>query len=223
MLTIWGRASSVNVQKVLWTADELGLAYERIDAGGKFGGLSDAAYRAMNPNGLIPTIRDGSGTGEEVVLWESNAIVRYLAARYGADDANAGDANSGAAPLWPRDPARRALADRWMDWALTTINEPMRVLFWGLVRDPVNAKVDEMLRAEEQSGELWARLDAWLAEHGPFIAGDSLSIGDIPVGCQVQRWLSFPIQRPSLPHLEAWHKRLAERPGYRKWVMVKME
>lgn len=213
MLTIWGRASSVNVQKVLWAADELGLEYERIDVGGRFGGLSDETYRAMNPNGLIPTVKDSDGT----VIWESNAVVRYLAARYGADEAGNG-------PLWPRDPAQRSLADRWMDWALTTIGEPMRVLFWGFVRDPVHAKVDEMLRAEEQSGQLWTRLDLWLAERGtPYVAGETLSIGDIPVGAFVQRWLGFPIQRPKLPHLEAWHKRLTERPGYQKWVMVTME
>lgn len=208
MLTIWGRASSVNVQKALWAAEELGLACERIDVGGKFGGLNAPAYRAMNPNGLIPTVKDSDGT----VVWESNAVVRYLAARYGDGT------------LWPRDPIRRADADRWMDWVLTAIGEPMRILFWGLVRDPVNAKVDEMLRAEELSGQLWARLDAWLAERGtPYLAGDALSMGDIPAGAFVQRWLNFPIQRPSLPHLEAWHRRLAERPGYRKWVMVKME
>lgn len=206
MLTIWGRASSVNVQKALWAAEELGLQYERIDVGGKFGGLGDEAYRAMNPNGLIPTVKDSDGT----VIWESNAVVRYLAARYGDGT------------LWPRDPARRSLADRWMDWALTTIGEPMRVLFWGFVRDPVNAKVDAMLRAEEQSAQYWARLDAWLADR-KFVAGDDLSIGDIPVGAFVQRWLSFPIERPKLPHLEAWHARLTERPGYKKWVMVKME
>ncbi|HEX6958788.1 MAG TPA: glutathione S-transferase family protein [Ferrovibrio sp.] len=207
MLKIWGRASSVNVQKVLWAADELGLTYRRIDAGGKFGGLDTPAYRALNPNGLVPSIEDADGT----VVWESNAILRYLAARYGSGR------------LWPEDPVRRAEADRWMDWALTVIGEPMRILFWGFVRDPVHADGNAMAQAEDRLGEYWARFDAWLAGRGAFVAGDALSMGDIPVGCQMQRWSAFPIARPRLPALEAWHRRLQERPGYRKWVMVEME
>lgn len=210
MLTIWGRASSVNVQKVLWAADELSLAYERIDAGGKFGGLDDPAYLARNPNGVIPTIADTDGT----VVWESNSIVRYLAGRYAADGSG----------LWPADPVRRAAADRWMDWTLTTIGEPMRVLFWGFVRAPQNAVPAEMAKATAESGRLWARLDAWLGQDGrSFVAGDRLTIGDILAACQLQRWLNFPIDRPRLPHLDAWHARLTERPGYRQWVMVTME
>lgn len=221
-MKIWGRANSINVQKVLWAADELGLAYERIDLGGKFGGNDDPAYRTKNPNGLVPTIEDSDGT----VVWESNAIVRYLAARYRRPgDGRPGDNRPGADPaaaLWPEDPVRRAEADRWMDWALTTIGADMRTLFWGFVRDPVNAKVGEMLQAADNAARLWARLDDHLAAR-PFVAGDHLTIGDIPVGCQVQRYLSFPIQRPDLPHLAAWHERLAERPGYRQHVMVVME
>lgn len=212
MLKIWGRASSVNVQKVLWAAEELGLAYERIDLGGRFGGNDDPAYRAKNPNGLVPTIEDSDGT----VVWESNAILRYLAARYRVP----GDGR--AAELWPENPATRSEADRWMDWALTVIGADMRMLFWGFVRDPVNAKVGEMLQAADSLAGLWARLDDHLATR-PFVAGGHLTMGDIPVGCQVQRWLSFPIQRPDLPHLAAWHERLAERPGYRAHVMVAME
>lgn len=210
MLTIWGRASSVNVQKVLWAADELGLDYNRIDAGGKFGGLAEPAYLARNPNGVIPTIADADGT----VVWESNSIVRYLAGRYDPDGGG----------LWPADPVRRAEADRLMDWTLTTIGEPMRVLFWGFVRAPQSAVPAEMAKAAEESGRLWARLDAWLGQDGrDFVAGDRLTMGDIPAACQLQRWLNFPIDRPRLPHLEAWHARLTERPGYRQWVMVAME
>ena len=212
MLKIWGRASSVNVQKVLWAADELGRAYERIDLGGKFGGNDDPAYRAKNPNGLVPTIEDSDGT----VVWESNSIVRYLAARY------RGPGDGRAAALWPETPAIRAEADRWMDWALTTIGADMRTLFWGFVRDPVGAKVGEMLQAADNAARLWARLDDHLGTR-PFVAGDHLTMGDIPVGAFVQRYFSFPIQRPDLPHLAAWHERLGERPGYRKHVMVPME
>ncbi len=212
MLKIWGRASSVNVQKVLWAADELGLAYEHIVVGGRFGGTDGAAYGALNPNRLIPTIEDdpeGAG-GPPVVIWESNAIVRYLAARYGAGG------------LWPTSPAARSEADRWMDWVHTTIGDAMRTLFWGFIRDPANANAEAMAKAAQQLGEYWARLDAHLARQ-PFCGGADFTMGDIPVGCHVQRWLNFPVQRPSLPHLLAWHERLTQRPGYQKHVMVRME
>lgn len=207
MLKIWGRASSVNVQKVLWAAEELSLAYEQIDVGGKFGGNDTAEYRAMNPNGLIPVVRDSDGS----LHWESNSVVRYLAARY--DSAGTG--------LWQADPAQRSAGDRWMDWASSLMGEPMRVLFWGLVRDPVSADLNAMTRAEEQAATYWARLDAHLSRQ-PFVAGDRLTAGDIPVGCFLQRWLNFPITRPTLPHLAAWHGRLAQRPGYARHVMVPM-
>lgn len=207
MLKIWGRTSSVNVQKVLWVADELGLAYEQIDAGGPFGGIDTAAYRAMNPNGLIPTVQDSDGS----LHWESNSVVRYLTAKY--DPTGSG--------LWLNDPAARSLADRWMDWASSLLGEPMRVLFWGLVRDPVNADLNAMTRAEDQAAAYWARLDAHLSNQ-PFVAGDRLTMGDIPAACQLQRWLTFPITRPALPHLAAWHGRLSQRPGYAKHVMVPM-
>jgi glutathione S-transferase len=215
-ITVWGRASSVNVQKVLWALDELGLEYRRIDAGGRFGGTATAEYLAMNPNGLIPTLRDATDDPSGGSLhWESNSILRYLGQRYGTDG------------LWPADPLTRSLADRWMDWALTTIGEPMRVLFWGFVRDPARADLNAMSRAEDQLGMLWARLDAHLASQSElgraYVAGDRLTLGDIPAGCQLQRYLAFPITRPALPHLLAWHGRLAARPGYARHVMVPME
>ncbi|WP_300303698.1 glutathione S-transferase family protein [Ferrovibrio sp.] len=206
MLKIWGRGSSVNVQKVLWAAEELGLAYEHVPLGGPFGGLDSPAYRAMNPNGLVPTLQDSDGS----LHWESNAIVRYLAGRYGAGT------------LWPADPVARSEADRWMDWLPTTLGEPMRVLFWGFVRDPVHADLNAMTAAESRLAELWGRVDAHLANQ-PFLGGDRLTMGDIPLGCHVQRWLRFPITRPDLPHLLAWHGRLATRPGYARHVMVAME
>ncbi|MEK9968157.1 MAG: glutathione S-transferase family protein [Ferrovibrio sp.] len=208
MLKIWGRASSVNVQKVLWAADELGQRYEHVNVGGKYGGNDTPEYRAMNPNGLVPVLQDAEGG----VHWESNSVVRFLAARY--DAAGAG--------LWLADPGARSQADRWMDWASSLIGEPMRVLFWGFVRDPVHADLNAMTRAEEQAAIYWARLDAHL-ESRPFVAGDRLTMGDIPAGCFLQRWLNFPITRPILPNLLAWHGRLAERPGYRAHAMVPME
>ncbi len=208
MIKIWGRASSSNVQKVLWAADELGLRYEHISVGGKFGGTDTPEYRAMNPNGLIPVVQDAEGG----IHWESNSVVRYLAGRHDA-------AGTG---LWLADPGARSQADRWMDWATSLIGEPMRVLFWGFVRDKVNADLNAMTKAEAQAAEYWARLDAHLADR-PYVAGDRLTMGDIPAAIQVQRWLNFPITRPTLPNLLAWHGRLAERPGYRTHVMVPME
>lgn len=208
MLKIWGRASSVNVQKVLWAADELGLRYEHIVVGGKYGGNDTPEYRAMNPNGLIPVLQDSDGS----IHWESNSVVRYLAARYDA-------AGTG---LWLADPVQRSLADRWMDWASSLIGEPMRVLFWGFVRDPVKADLNAMTRAEDQAADYWARLDAHLADRS-FVAGDRLTIGDIPAACQLHRWLSFPITRPHLPNLLAWHGRMTERAGYQVHVMPPME
>lgn len=208
MLKIWGRASSVNVQKVLWAADELGLAYEHINVGGRYGGNDTPEYLAMNPNGLIPVLQDTDGS----LHWESNSVVRYLAARYDA-------AGTG---LWLADPVARSQADRWMDWASSLIGEPMRVLFWGFVRDPVRADLNAMTRAEAQAADYWGRLDAHLGQR-PFVAGDRLTIGDIPAGCFLQRWLSFPITRPPLPHLLAWHGRMTGRPGYQAHVMPPME
>ncbi len=212
MLRIWGRPSSVNVQKVLWAADELGLTYEHIVVGGKFGGTDGADYGALNPNRLVPAIADDPETpdGAPVTIWESHAILRYLAARYGSGS------------LWPTLPGQRSEADRWMDWLHTTIGESMRVLFWGHIRDPANGDAGAMQAAAEQLALYYARLDAHLAERA-FVAGATFTMGDIPLGCQVQRWLSFPIQRPDLPHLRAWHDRLAERPAYRQHVMIRME
>ncbi len=206
MLKLWGRGSSVNVQKVLWALDELGLPYAHVPLGGPFGGLDSSDYRALNPNGLVPTLQDGDSS----LHWESNAIVRYLAARYGAGT------------LWPEDPVARSAADRWMDWVPTTLGEPMRVLFWGFVRDPVNADLNAMAAAETRLAELWGRVDAHLAAQ-PFIGGERLTMGDIPLGCHVQRWLGFPITRPDLPHLAAWHARLSARPGFARHVMVPMQ
>lgn len=205
MLKIWGRANSINVQKVLWAADECGLKWDRVDVGGAFGGLDTPAYRGMNPNGVIPTVDDNG-----YLIWESNAAVRYLAATYGAGS------------LWPADPKLRGEADRWMDWQLSTIGEPMRVLFWGYVRTPPEKRDPAALaKAAKDAGEIWSRLDRHLAGRS-HVAGDRPTIGDIPAGCFVYRWFALPIERPDLPNLRAWHERLATRPAYARHVMVPM-
>lgn len=203
MLTIWGRANSTNVKKVLWTAQELGLDYESIAAGGAYGLVDEPAYRAMNPNGLVPTIRDG-----DFILWESNVIVRYLAARYGAGK------------LIPADLQARAHAERWMDWSSTTLAPPFRDMFWNLVR--IAPEKRDMKAAEAGIARISALLpllDAVL-ERQPFLTGDAFGIGDIPLGPMIYAWYALPIERPVLPHVEAWYHRLAERPAYRGAVMI---
>ena len=203
MITIWGRTSSINVQKVMWTVAELGLAHERIDVGGKFGGLDTPDYAAMNPNRLIPVLRDG-----DVCVWESNSIVRYLAAKYSAGG------------LWPEDPVPRSEADRWMDWQLTTLQPVVTPVFWGLVRTPPEKR--DMALIQASTGKLndaMTLLDGHLAGR-PFVAGDALSMGDIPVGCACWRWANLAIARPELLNIAAYRARLETRPGYRAHVML---
>jgi glutathione S-transferase len=203
MLRIWGRNNSINVQKVMWAVGEVGLEHERIDVGGAFGGLDTPEYGRLNPNRRIPTVEDG-----EVVVWESNACVRYLAARYGAGT------------LWPEDPARRAAADCWMDWQQTTLLADMTVTFWGLIRTPAAERDHAAIEAAaKRLGTTWRILDQHLASRR-FVAGDSLTIGDIPVGASCYRYYGLPIERPQLPNVEAWYDRLKERAPFRAHVMV---
>lgn len=207
MLKIWGRENSVNVEKVLWACEELGLPYERVDAGGQFGIVDTPQYRAMNPNGLVPTVEvDG------LVLWESNAIVRYLAAKHSTGD------------LWPEDLAVRVEADRWMDWSSTTFWPAFRPLFWNLVRTPPEQRdAAEIARSFTRSAEVLGYLDKHLSKRN-HIAGNRFSMGDIPMGCAVWRWLTLPEDllgqaRPEYPALRRWFENLSERPAYRKVVM----
>ena len=202
-LKIWGRVNSVNVRKVVWAAEELGLAYAHENAGGSFGVVDGAQYRALNPNGRIPVLEDG-----EVVLWESNAIVRYLARRYG----QAGFAAAGE--------ARWAAADKWMDWASISFGTPYRNLFWNMVRTaPEDRKESEIREGIDHCTGLMGVADAALAK-APYLSGDALGIGDIPLGCIAYGWFEMPIKRPSLPHLEDWYRRLQARPAFRKGVMT---
>lgn len=200
MLKIWGRGNSVNVKKALWCAEELGLKYERVDAGMQFGVVNTPEYRRLNPNGLVPTLED-----DGLVLWESHTIVRYLAARHGAGT------------LWPLDAARRAVSDRWMDWNFTLWNA-LRPVFWGLIRTTPEkrdaAAIDE---GRKRSADLLGIVDGTLAGRA-FVAGDELTIGDIPLGCTVQLWMRLPIERPRHANLETWFARLCAREPYRRVV-----
>ena len=201
MLTIWGRSNSINVQKVLWACAELKLPYDRIDAGREFGVNTTPEYKAMNPNGLVPTIRD-----DGLVLWESHAIVRYLARKYGMGR------------LCPTDAQDAADADRWMEWAATTVWGPLRVLFLGLVRTPA-AKRD-MPVIEAAAAELnttLAILDAHL-EAREWVLGSTFSMGDIPLGCMIQRFMNIEVKRAKLPNVEAFYRRLQQRPEFKDTV-----
>jgi glutathione S-transferase len=202
MLKIWGRSNSVNVQKVLWACEELALPYERIDAGLQFGVVNTPEYKRLNPNAMVPTIED-----DGLVLWESNAIVRYLAAKYGVGT------------LWPNDLKLRASADRWMDWQQTTLwVRGLRDVFWTLVRTPPAERDPAALEvARGKTVTHLAMVEAALAGND-YLCGKDFTMGDVPMGCAIHRWFGVPIERPASPNLEAYYRRLTERPAFRKIV-----
>lgn len=205
MLRIWGRTNSTNVKKVLWCAEELGLPAERLDAGGAFGVVDEPDYRRLNPNGRVPCLEDG-----DLVLWESNAIVRYLCAEYAVDG------------WYPATPRERAVADKWMDWSSIEVMPAFRPMFWNLVREPAERRDAEVVtRGVETTGRLLAIADAALSE-SDYLGGEQPTMGDIPLGCIAYAWFTLPIERPPLPALEAWYQRLAARPAYRKHVMIEL-
>lgn len=207
MLTIWGRNTSSNVQTVMWAVAELGLAHERVDWGGAFGGNDTPDYRAMNPNGLIPVLKDG-----DMVLWESPAIVRYLGARYGDED------------FWPADPAARAVLDMWAEWTKTSVApELIYKVFWHLVRTPEDRRDMSVVRAgAEALAQLMPRLDERLGD-GPFLNGDRLSFADIVTGHVLYRYMTLEFDKADSPNLDAYYDRLCERSAYREHVMVSYE
>ena len=203
MLKVWGRKNSINVQKVMWAVGELALDHERVDAGGQFGRTKDPEYLAMNPNALVPTIDDNG-----FVLWESNAVVRYLAAKHTGGR------------LWPADAQARADADRWMDWAITTVIPAMGPAFMGLIRTPPEKRDAAAIEASRvKCADALSIFDKHISKR-EFAAGKSLSMGDIPIGCAVNRWYSLPIERPKMPALEAYYQRLQQRGPYKTHVMI---
>lgn len=200
-IRIYGRKNSVNVQKVLWCCAELRVPFERTDRGGEFGGTATAEYRAMNPTARVPTIDDNG-----FVLWESNAIVRYLAARYGMGS------------LCPRDERLRAAADRWMDWQLAHVWPTFQPAFLGLVRTPPAQRDPDAIEAAlRRSAEHFTLLDAHL-QNNAYVIGDAFSMGDIPLGATAHRWFALAIERPDLPALGAWYRRLQARPAFAQHV-----
>jgi glutathione S-transferase len=200
MLTVWGRVNSSNLQKVVWCCDELGLAYERIDMAGAFGFTPE--YLAMNPNKVVPTIDD-----DGFILWESNVILRYLAAKHGHGT------------LYPADLKERAEADRWMDWQQTTLWAAMRPLFFGYVRTPEGQRAHAALAAAQRQREpVLGIFERHLTDRA-VVAGARFTMGDIPVGIAIYRWFALPLERPDFPHVARWYKSLTERLGYRTHVM----
>lgn len=193
---LWGRASSVNVQKALWALDELELPYEHIEAGGEHGVVGDTAYRAMNPNGLVPTLEE-----DDFVLWESNAILRYLAHAHGG-------------PLaLPEAPRARALVDQWLDWQATAFTPAMRDAFLQLVRVAPENRDPRVIEASRASSERCAALlDGHLA-NTLCVAGESFSIADIAVGLAAHRWFQLPLEREERPNIRRWLGMLAQRPA----------
>lgn len=205
MLKIWGRKNSSNVRKALWCAEEAGVAYERIDAGGAFGLVNEPAYRALNPNGVVPTLED-----DGFVLWESNAIVRYLAAKYAPDS------------LYPDDPQQRAIADKWMDWTTSTFSGPFRTVFWGTLRTPPEQRDAAVIAAGIEACAKALAVPEQVLASQPYLSGEHFGMGDIPLGSFIYAWFEMPIERPASPHLEAWYARLRERPAYRRAVMTEL-
>ena len=199
MLKIWGRISSINVQKVVWCADELGLAYERVDAGGAFGITKTPEYLAMNPNAVVPTIDD-----DGFVLYESNAIVRYLCAKHPQKG------------LWPENLQARADADRWMEWLSTTLVPSMRDAFWQLIRVSAEQRDQAAVEGSREAAErLIGILDAQLAK-GRYLTPHGFTAADIVTGCAVHRWLNLPLKREARPNVERWYADLKSRPGSRQ-------
>lgn len=204
MLTIYGRTNSANVQKVLWCLGELGVPYERIDAGLAHGRNTEPWYLALNPNGRVPLLVDGAFS-----LWESNTIVRYLAGKHGLGT------------LCPASLETRALAERWMDWQLSTLAAPVSIVFQALYRSaPERRDPVALERHTREANRAVGVLEEHLARH-PFVAGDAFTMGDIALGTMVHRWLEMTgIERPPLPSSHAWRARLAERPAFRHHVML---
>lgn len=204
MIKLWGRKTSINVQKVMWVLGEAGVQYERIDAGGTFGHVDTPEFQAMNPNRLVPVLDD-----DGFKLWESNAIVRYIARRYAEGS------------LAPSEAHQFACADQWMEWASTSLYaDIISVVFWGLIRTPAAERNNDAIRVSiKRAGERLGILDGHLSGR-TYILGDNLTMADIGVGILMYRYFSLDIARPKLPNVEAWYGRLKARPQYQANAMV---
>ena len=208
MLTVWGRRTSSNVQALMWCIGELGLPHERHDVGHRHGGTDTPEFLAMNPNGTVPVLRDGDGEP----LWETGAILRYLAGRYGS------------APFWPPDGMERAGIDKWAEWSKLNVALSFTApIFWRVVRTaPASQDPVAISQAVEKLDAVLDVAEAQLA-HGGSLAGDSFTLADIQFGHVLYRYFDIPITRRSRPALERYYERLTARPAFREHVMVSYE
>ncbi|KQY31151.1 glutathione S-transferase [Caulobacter sp. Root487D2Y] len=203
MLKILGRTSSLNVRKVLWTCDELGLAYEREDWGTGFASTRSPEFLALNPNGLVPVLIDEQGA-----LYESNTICRYLAARFGHGH------------LLPLEPRPRAGVEQWMDWQATTLNPTWGYAFLALGRPTPGYDDPARIAASVEAwNKAMAILDQRLQETGAHAAGHDFTLADVVLGVSVHRWKATPMARAALPAVEAYYARLKERPEFGRWAL----
>lgn len=198
-LHIYGYAASINVRKVLWACAELDLSFEREDWAGPFRSTSDPAFLALNPAGIVPVIDDGD------IVWESNTIIRYLAARRGRCD------------LLPSDPLRRAQIEKWMDWQASDFNNSWRVAFQGLIRRNSDHQDPRAIQHSlETCSRMIAVIDAHLGKSGGYMCGENFTLADIPIGLSVHRWRSLQ-EQPPLSNIDRYYERLCERPGFRRY------
>ncbi|WP_106608033.1 glutathione S-transferase family protein [Shimia abyssi] len=205
MLTIWGRKTSSNVQALMWCVDELGLPYLRHDLGHRFGGLDDAAFRRLNPNGTIPVLQDG----DEPPLWETGAILRYLATCYGDED------------FWPSKPIARAHVDRWAEWAKINVAMQFTVpVFWRVVRTPPVQQDTAAITAAVENLETRLSIAAHQLTIHPYLAGTRFTLADIQLGHILYRYFDISITRADLPALREYYDRLTQRPAFRAHVMI---
>jgi len=198
MLELYGKAASINVRKVLWTLDELALPCRRHDIDSGFISPDTPAFRALNPNALVPVLRDG-----EFVLWESNTICRYLAGRQARAD------------LLPVEPRARARVEQWMDWQATELNSAWRYVFMARVRhSPAHADAQAITASEQAWHHCMRILDGQLERTGAHVTGEAFTLADVVIGLSVQRWLHTPLSHPALPAVQAYRQCLRERPAF---------
>jgi glutathione S-transferase len=201
MLQILGKTSSINVRKVLWTCAELGLSFEQEDWGSGFRATDTVEFRALNPNAMVPVIRDG-----DFVLWESNSIIRYLAGRYHGD------------ALYPPDPHERARCDQWIDWQASELNRSWSYAFLALVRQsPAHQDRQQIELSCTNWTKHMAIVEGQLTRTGAFIAGQGFSLADIPIALSINRWLETPLKHEDFPAVAAYMARLAGHEGYREY------
>jgi glutathione S-transferase len=206
MLKILGRATSSNVQKVLWFCDEDGSDYEHDnDIGGAFGRNDQPEYLAMNPNGKVPTVID-----DGFVLWESNSIVRYLARKH-------------KSALYPSEFEARHLVERWMDWQLSVLALHQGTVLGGLIRTkPEDRDMAKIEASQRGWADGMAILDAHLADN-EYVGGEAFTLADIPLGSIIHRWFNLNFEKPDMPHARRWYELISERPAVQKWVLIEMQ